>query len=54
MAAMVTATSNGGEKDWRDECVKPPKDDRIQTQVRITILLIFVPVQNGGIKQSFN
>ena len=53
MAAMVTATSNGGEKDWRDECVKPPKDDRIQTQVSITTLLIFVPTQNGGIKQSF-
>lgn len=34
MAAMVTATNNGGEKDWRDECVKPQKDDRIQTLVR--------------------
>lgn len=33
MAAMVTATSSNGEKDWRDECVKPQKDDRIQTLV---------------------
>lgn len=47
MAAMVTATSNGGEKDWRDECVKPPKDDRIQTQVPITILKYFVPIQSA-------
>lgn len=30
---MVSATANG-EKDWRDECVAPVKDDRIQTAVR--------------------
>jgi hypothetical protein len=33
MAAVVTATTNGGEKDWREECVKPQKDDRVQTLV---------------------
>jgi len=27
---MISATANG-EKDWREECVKPEKDDRIQT-----------------------
>jgi hypothetical protein len=30
---MVSATANG-EKDWRDECKAPVKDDRIQTAVR--------------------
>jgi hypothetical protein len=32
MSAMISATANG-EKDWREECVKPEKDDRIQTAV---------------------
>ena len=34
MSAMVSATSTGeGAKDWRDECVKPEKDERVQTVV---------------------
>jgi hypothetical protein len=37
MSAMVSATANG-EKDWRDECVKPEKDDRIQTAVSYQLI----------------
>ena len=39
MAAVVTATTNGGEKDWREECVKPQKDDRVQTLVGISAVV---------------
>lgn len=45
MAAMVTATSSNGEKDWRDDCVKPQKDDRIQTLVNINSLDGFISLQ---------
>ena len=57
MAAMVTATSNG-EKDWRDECVKPQKDDRIQTLVRkrrnCALLFVFVSIFNDEISINYN
>lgn len=50
MAAMVTATSNAnGEKDWRDECVKPQKDDRIQTLVS-TIIFTFLQRLSGKMR----
>ena len=42
MAAVVTATTNGGEKDWREECVKPQKDDRVQTLVRVNALVVLI------------
>ena len=54
MAAMVTATSSNGEKDWRDDCVKPQKDDRIQTLVNINSLYaLILSSTNCKIKWNF-
>lgn len=39
MAATTTSTSE--EKDWRDDCVAPKKDTRVQT------LVIFVPCEHS-------
>ena len=34
MAAMVEKAT---EKDWREDCVKPEKDTRVQTLVRMKV-----------------
>jgi len=30
-----SANTNGESHDWRDDCIRPPKDNRVQTAVRL-------------------
>lgn len=32
--------------DWRDDCVKPAKDTRVQTEVKYSIIFIIAPIGN--------
>ena len=41
MAEVETpAAATGESKDWRQDCVAPPKDTRVQTAVSINIYLL--------------
>lgn len=45
MSAFQKEAPNNGENqksDWRTDCVKPPKDNRIQTEVSIFLWLSFL------------